>query len=273
MSNEIAVANKESIICGWPIINKKLKKYKTSLIPIDSEHFSIWKITQNTNSKDIEEIFLTASGGPFLKKKYSEIKHVDPVKALKHPNWKMGKKITIDSATMMNKVFEIIEANKLFNFDIKRIKILIHPTSYIHAIVKFKNGTLKMLAHETDMRIPIGSVIFDNYNYRYKFKAVNLKKINNMNFYLPKTSQFPTLKLIEKLSNNDSYLEVVLIAANDELVKYYLKRKINYSHIVLFLNKILNMSIFKRKLKKKQRTIKEINQIVKLVKLKVKNLV
>ena len=273
MSKMIAVANKESIICGWPIINKKLKKYNTSLVPIDSEHFSVWKIIQNINLKEVEEIYLTASGGPFYKKKFSSIKNVDPQKALKHPNWKMGKKISIDSATMMNKVFEIIEANKVFNFDIKRIKILIQPTSYIHAIVKFKNGTLKMLAHEADMRIPIGSVIFDNFEYHNKFKKLNMKKINNMKFFEPKISQFPTLKLIDKLTNSDTYLDIILIAANDELVRYYLERKIKYSDIILFLEKILNMPIFKRKFKKKQRSVKEINQVVELVKLKVKNLV
>tara|TARA_B100001250_G_C19793384_1_gene787605 strand:- start:719 stop:1879 length:1161 start_codon:yes stop_codon:yes gene_type:complete len=273
MSKTIAVANKESIICAWPIIYKKLQKYNTNLIPIDSEHFSVWKIIQNINLKDVEEIYLTASGGPFFKKKYSEIKNVNPKKALKHPNWKMGKKITIDSATMMNKVFEIIEANKLFKFNIKKIKILIHPTSYIHSIVKFKNGTLKMLAHETDMKIPIGSAIFDSYNHYDNLKQINLKKINNMSFYQPKINQFPTLKFINKLTNKDTYLEVILVTANDELVKNYLERKIKYSEIILFLNKILNMPIFKRKFKKKQKSVKEINQVVELVKSKVKNLV
>ena len=273
MSKSIAVANKESIICGWPIIKKKLKKYNTSILPIDSEHFSIWRLTQKINLKDVDKIYLTASGGPFLNKKFSEIKNVEPKQALKHPNWKMGKKITIDSATMMNKVFEVIEANKLFKFDIKKIKILIHPSSYIHSIVKFKNGTSTMLAHETNMRIPIGNAIFENYEYDKKFNELNLKKINKMKFFKPKINQFPTLKLIDKLKNNDSYLEIILITANDELVKYFLKRKIRYSDIILYLNKVLNMSIFKRKFKKKQKTVKEINQVVEIVKSKVKNLV
>jgi len=273
ISKSVAVANKESIICGWPIIKKKLKKFKTSILPIDSEHFSIWKLTQNINLKDVDIIYLTASGGPFLNNKYPEIRNIEPKYALKHPNWKMGKKITIDSATMMNKVFEVIEANKLFNFDIEKIKILIHPSSHIHSIVKFKNGTVTMLAHETNMKIPIGNAIFDNFEYDKKFKEIDIKKINKMEFFKPKKKQFPTLKLIDMLKNNDSFLDIILISANDELVEYYLKGKIRYSDIYFYLNKILNTSIFKRKFKKKQKTVKEINQVVEIVKSKVNNLV
>ncbi len=273
ISKSIAVANKESIICGWPIIKNKLKKYNTSIIPIDSEHFSIWRLTQNINKNDIDKIYLTASGGPFLNKKFSEIRNVKPNIALKHPNWKMGKKITIDSATMMNKVFEVIEASKLFKFDIKKIKILIHPNSYIHSIVKFKNGTLTMLAHETNMKIPIGNVILENYVNEKAFNEINLKKINNIKFLLPKKNQFPSLRLIDKLKNNDSYLDIILIAANDELVEYYLKGQIRYSDINFYLNKILKIQEFKRKFRKKQKSVKEINQVVKIVKSKVKNLV
>ena len=273
ITKNIAIANKESIICAWNLINKKLKKYKTKFIPVDSEHFSIWSLLKNEPMNNVEKIIITASGGPFLNSKLHKLKNVKSKDAIKHPNWKMGKKITIDSATMMNKVFEVIEANKLFKFDIKKIKILIHPSSYIHSIVKFKNGTSTMLAHETNMRIPIGNAIFENYEYDKKFNDLNLKKINKMKFFKPKINQFPTLKLIDKLKNNDSYLEIILIAANDELVKYFLKRKIRYSDIIFYLNKILNMSIFKRKFKKKQKTVKEINQVVEIVKSKVKNLV
>ena len=143
-TNKILVANKEAIICGWNLITKELKKYKTNLIPIDSEHFSIYSLLNSENKKEIDKIYITASGGPFLnlpKKKFFGIK---PSHALKHPNWKMGKKITIDSATLMNKVFEVIEAKNIFNIDYDKISILTHPKSYLHAIVNFKNGLVKI---------------------------------------------------------------------------------------------------------------------------------
>lgn len=272
-SKSIAIANKESIICGWPIIKKKIKKFNTKFIPIDSEHFSIWKLIQNIEHNQIDQIFLTASGGPFLNIKNSELKNIEPKYALKHPNWKMGKKITIDSATMMNKVFEVIEASKIFNIDIDKIKILIHPTSYIHAIVKFKNGTLKMLAHDTDMLIPIANAINENFNYKNNFKYINLQKVNNLNFIKPNLEQFPSLKILKKFKNKNTKLEIILIAANDELVNYYLKRKINYSDIIKHLNKILKMRLFRENIKKKQRTIEDIFQIVDIVKSKIKKLV
>ena len=158
----IAIANKESIICGWSLIDKKLKKYKTSFIPVDSEHFSIWSLINNFENDLIDKIYITASGGPFLKWPLNKIMKASPSKALKHPNWSMGKKISIDSATMMNKVFEVIETQRIFNLSKSKIKILVHDKSYIHAIVKFKNGITKILAHDTNMKIPIFNSIYQN---------------------------------------------------------------------------------------------------------------
>ena len=145
-------ANKESIICGWNLINKELTKNKTLFIPVDSEHFSIYQLI-GENHAILKKIIITASGGPFLNKKNK--KKIRVSEALKHPNWRMGKKITIDSATLMNKVFEVIEAKKIFNLDISKFKIIIHPKSYVHAIVHFKNGLVKFLAHEPNMKIPL----------------------------------------------------------------------------------------------------------------------
>ena len=137
-TKKIAIANKEAIICGWDLIQKELKKNKTEFIPVDSEHFSIWYALRNINKNLIEKIYLTASGGPFLNKPLHKLKNVNYKQAIKHPNWKMGKKISIDSATMMNKVFEIIEAKKIFDISYKKLSILIHPKSYVHAIIKLK---------------------------------------------------------------------------------------------------------------------------------------
>ena len=127
-TKKIAIANKESIICGWSLIKKELNKYKTDFIPVDSEHFSIWALTQNIKPQNIEKVFITASGGPFYNYPLYKFKSITPKLALKHPNWKMGKKITIDSATMMNKLFEVIEAKKIFNINYKKLSILVVPS-------------------------------------------------------------------------------------------------------------------------------------------------
>ena len=138
-TKKIAIANKEAIICGWNLINKELKIHKTNFIPVDSEHFSLWYGLKNNNDK-IDKIFLTASGGPFINLPLKKFNKININQALKHPNWKMGKKITVDSATMMNKIFEIIEARNIFDINYDKISFLTHPKSYIHSIIKFQNG-------------------------------------------------------------------------------------------------------------------------------------
>ena len=173
-TKKIAIANKESIICGWCLIEREIRKYKTKFIPVDSEHFSIWSVIKNIDPKKIDEVIITASGGPFYKLKNTNLKKT-PELATNHPNWKMGKKISTDSATLMNKVFEVIEANKIFNIDLSKFKVLIHPKSYIHAIVKFNNGLIKIVAHDTDMKIPIFNSIYDSDNKKYKSKKINIK--------------------------------------------------------------------------------------------------
>ena len=147
-SKKIAIANKESIICGWGLIDKELKKNKTKFIPVDSEHFSLWYGLINTQIDLIEKIYLTASGGPFYLTPLKKFKNVKIHQALKHPNWKMGNKISIDSATMINKIYEVIEAKNIFDIPYKNIGILIHPKSYIHAICKTNNGLIKINSEE-----------------------------------------------------------------------------------------------------------------------------
>ena len=162
-TKNIAVVNKESLICGWDLIKKEIKKYKTNFVPIDSEHFSIYTLIKNYKISDIERIYITASGGPFINLPKKNFKSIKLKQALKHPNWKMGKKITIDSATLMNKMFEVIEARNIFNIPYNKISILTHPSSYLHSIVKFKNGIIKILIHEPDMKIPIINSIYQKF--------------------------------------------------------------------------------------------------------------
>ena len=170
----IAIANKESIICGWNLIEKNLRKYKTCFIPVDSEHFSIWSLLNNSKINNFEKVYITASGGPFRNLSLKKFKNISVKDALKHPNWVMGKKISIDSATMMNKVFEIIEAKKIFNLNYEQLEILIHPKSYLHAIVKFNNGLSKLLIHDTDMKVPIFNSIYFNTPKKLKSKKLIL---------------------------------------------------------------------------------------------------
>ena len=159
ISKTVAIANKETIICGWEILSKYIRKHKTEILPVDSEHFSIMELTKHTSDDEVEEIIITASGGPFLNMSKNKLNNVKPVQAINYPNWKMGKKISVDSANLMNKVFEVVEACKIFKFNKKKYKILIHPQSYVHSIIRFKNGLIKMVLHNTDMKIPISNTL------------------------------------------------------------------------------------------------------------------
>tara|TARA_B100000579_G_C22839100_1_gene860439 strand:- start:1543 stop:2697 length:1155 start_codon:yes stop_codon:yes gene_type:complete len=265
-SKTIAIANKESIICGWHLIKKELKKYKTNFIPIDSEHFSIWTLIKNQKIENIRKIYLTASGGPFLKRKNSSIVNVKPKYALKHPNWKMGKKISIDSATLMNKVFEVIEAKKIFDVDIEKFKIIIHPRSYIHAIVHFKNGLVKLLAHDTNMAVPImNSLYMDNKLFDYNEGNIDFKLLNGLNFINPDIKKFPVIKILNKIKNKPSYFETILISINDELVEKYLKGLINYQSLNTMLVKLLKIPYFTRYYNSAPKNVIDIKNMVKRV--------
>ena len=265
----IAIANKESIICGWNLINKKINKHKTKFIPVDSEHFSIWSLTKNVKNKNIEKIYITASGGPFRKLPINQFKKITPRKALKHPNWTMGKKISIDSATMMNKVFEVIEAKKIFDLKYNQLKILIHPQSYLHAIVKFNNGLTKLLVHDTNMTIPIFNSIYPDYENNIKSDLLNINILNNLNLESIDKNRFPVIKIINKLTNNDSLYETVIVSANDALVNNFLKNKIRYNDISKILLKTLNLQEFKKLKKVSPKNIEEVSKLANYVSLKV----
>ena len=259
-SKTIAIANKESIICAWNLIQQRLNKYKTKFIPVDSEHFSIWSLLDGDKS-NVEEVIITASGGPFLNLSLNKFKKIKPQIAVNHPNWKMGKKISIDSATMMNKVFEVIEAQRIFNIDINKFKILIHPKSYVHAIIKFNNGLIKILVHDTDMKIPIFNSIYNGSNKKIKSTKINLSNLNNLNFIKIDTARFPSINLLKVITNKISLYETIMVSANDKLVDLFLNKKIKFQDINRFLKKILKMNIF---LKYKSRTPKNYNELIKL---------
>ena len=266
----IAIANKESIICGWNLINNKLKKYKTSFIPVDSEHFSIWYALKNNLDK-VEKIYLTASGGPFNKMPIKKFKDINVKQALKHPNWKMGKKISIDSATMMNKVFEIIEAKNIFNVSYKQLSILIHPKSYIHAIVKFNNGMTKIIAHETSMKIPILNSLNLNCHGLIKSKKLDLMVLNNLDFKNVNIKRFPIVNILNKVPDSSSLFETLIVSTNDELVELFLNKKIQFVDIYKKLSKLINLNEFQRYKKIKAKNFNSIIQLDKYVRLKIKS--
>jgi len=263
----IVIANKESIVCGWNLIEKELKKYKSKFIPVDSEHFSLWYALRNNDIKNIEKIYLTASGGPFLKKSINNIRLTD---ALNHPNWKMGKKISIDSATMMNKVFEIIEAKNIFNISYTKLDILTHPKSYIHAIIKFKDGLTNIILHDTTMEIPIYNTLYLNEKKNYNSKKLDIKILNDLNLKKIDLNKFPLVRIIQKIPKKISLFETVIVAANDKLVTSYLKGQIKFNEIHTKLLKFLDNNEFKKYKRIKPKRIENIINLSKYVHLKMK---
>ena len=219
---------------------------------------------KNQNKNNIKKVYLTASGGPFLNKKLSQIKNIKAKYAIKHPNWSMGKKISIDSATMMNKIFEVIEAVKIFNLKIINFKILIHPKSYIHAIIHFKTGITKLLSHDTTMEIPI---INSLYQKDEKFNFINtnfdFKNLNGLNFIEPDIKKFPLLSILKKNYIN-SYFETILITINDELVKKYLNNQISYISIQKVLLNLIKKPYFAKYYRSSPNNINDIKIMVKI---------
>jgi 1-deoxy-D-xylulose-5-phosphate reductoisomerase len=240
ISKKILLANKEAIICGWDLIKKNSIKYKTELVPIDSEHFSISTLLKNYSKNEIEKIYITASGGPFLNLNINKFKKIKPRDAIKHPKWSMGKKISVDSATLMNKVLEITEALKLFPFNLNKYEIIIHPDSLIHAIIKLKNGTSVFLHHIPDMKIPIGNALLKDFNYKnlIKQKNKNLNEIKSLNFFPVDKKKFPSTQLIPAMNSRKSSA-IIINAANEIFVDEFLKNNINFTDIVRYLKLVL----------------------------------
>ncbi len=261
VSKKILIANKESIICGWDLIKKNAKKFKTSIIPIDSEHFSLLQLLKSHNLKEIKKIYLTASGGPFLNYSPHQLKNINPKQALKHPKWKMGKKISVDSATLMNKMLELIEAQKLFNIPDNQIDILIHPESLVHAIVELNNGLSKFIYHDTTMLIPLANGIFEkNLNIK-KFYNLNEKKnIKDLKFKKVDKKIFPIFKIKNKLNEHPSS-PIIINASNEVLVDHFLREKIPFQGIFKIIMSILNDRNYKKYAIRKPKNINQINKI------------
>ena len=266
-SKKILIANKESIICGWNLIKKIASKSGTEIIPIDSEHFSIMKLLEKQNLKNVKKVYLTASGGPFLNYKLNKLKKVSPRQAIKHPKWKMGKKISIDSATLMNKMLEVIEAHKLFSIDQKKIDVVIHPESLVHAIIEFKNGLFKFIYHETTMLIPLANAIFGkdvdiNELLKPKSNSRNSVFFNALNFLKVDKKRFPIIKLKHRINEHIS-TPIIINAANEILVDQYLKEKISFNTFYKYLTLVLNDRNYKKYAIKEPKNINQIFEVDK----------
>lgn len=237
----IALANKETLVTGGEIVMKEIEKNNVSMIPVDSEHSAIFQCLKSGRKEEIEKIILTASGGPFRAYSKREIENVTLSDALKHPNWNMGKKITIDSATLMNKGLEIIEAKWLFDVDVDRIEPVVHPQSIIHSMVEFVDGSVISQMGEPDMRVPIQYALTYPYREKNHIKKLNLLESNTLTFEAPDRDVFPCLNLSIDAIKLGGTMPTVLNAANEVVVEYFLNEKIKFVDIPLIVKKAMDM--------------------------------
>jgi len=272
ISKTLAIANKEAIICGWSILSKVIKKHNTKLQPVDSEHFSIMELTKDHDDDEIEEIIITASGGPFLNLPKNKFQSIKPSEAINHPNWSMGKKISIDSANLMNKVFEVIEACRIFKFNENKYRVVIHPQSYVHSVIRFKNGLIKMILYDTDMKIPISNTLYGTKNIYLNNKKIDTNLLSKISFAKVDIKKFPSLKLINKCLNLGLAASIIVNASNETLVNLFLEGKIGFLDIVGSINKIFKDKEFKKYAKRKPNSVKEIKLIDKWARIKINDM-
>ena len=227
----LALANKESLVMAGEIVMREAKKYNITILPVDSEHSAVWQCLAGEKYSEIKKIILTASGGPFRKLSKDKFKDITIKDALNHPNWDMGNKITIDSATMMNKGFEVIEAKWLFNIDSQYIDILIHPQSIVHSLVEFKDTSIKAQLGFPDMKIPINYALNYPSHFNCELDSLDLSKISDLTFEKPDLLKFKCIKLAYDSTLSGGTSPSILNIANDISVGLFLDKKINFLDI------------------------------------------
>lgn len=237
----LCLANKESLVVGGEIINNLLKNGKGKLYPIDSEHVAIAKCLYNKNIDDVDEILITASGGPFFNTPKEEFKNITVEKALAHPTWKMGNKITIDSSTMMNKAFEIVEAYYLYGVDKEKIKPIVDRKSLVHSLVKYKNGDVYLNVGPSDMRIPIYYALTFGKCAGQMFEDVEVNTFDSYKFYEMDYDKFPLINYGNEIISKKGNFGAIVNAANEESVYAFLDKKINYLDIKFIIDKIVSI--------------------------------
>ena len=237
---DLALANKETLVVAGSIINKLCKEKKVNIYPVDSEHSAIFQCLVGESRNTIDKIILTASGGPFRNKKLNELKNISKKEALNHPNWEMGEKITIDSSTLMNKGLEVIEAKFLFDIDIQKIKVVVHPQSIIHSMVEFNDGSIKAQLGEPDMKLPIQYALFSGKRLKNKFTHYDFIKNNTLTFEEPCLKTFNNLKLAFDAGKLGGNAPCILNASNEIVVDAFLNEKIRYLDMTKIIEDSLN---------------------------------
>jgi 1-deoxy-D-xylulose-5-phosphate reductoisomerase len=238
---KMALANKEALVMAGSIIMNKAAKNKVTIIPVDSEHSAIFQCIEGSNRKCLRKIFLTGSGGPLLKVGISSFKDITVKQAINHPRWKMGKKISVDSATMMNKGLEVIEAHWLFNMDISNIEILIHPEAVVHSMVEFRDGAILAQMGACDMRIPIQYALTYPDRIDSGIKSPEFSKIKNLSFYNPDFNRFPCMSLACEAGKKQGTFPSVLNASNEVCVREFIEGRIRFTDIPKAIEKAMGL--------------------------------
>jgi 1-deoxy-D-xylulose-5-phosphate reductoisomerase len=237
---QISLANKEIMVSAGEIIMEKAKENEIRIIPIDSEHSGLFQCIQPPYYENIEKIIITASGGPFYNLKETALENISVEEALNHPNWQMGKKVSVDSATLMNKGLEVIEAYWFFSLPINKIEILIHPQSYVHALVQYDDGSMIAQLSDHDMRIPIHYALHYPVRTKNSLPRINLAKIGQLTFKKLDSKRFPSIELCYEALRQGGTLPVVLNAANEIAVNAFLKQEIKFKDIVKIVATVMS---------------------------------
>ncbi len=235
----IALANKETLVVAGQIISELVKEYNTEIIPVDSEHSAIFQCLEGENHESISKLILTASGGPFRKKTIEELRNVSVSDALHHPNWNMGAKVTIDSASMMNKGFEMIEARWLFDCPPEKIEIVVHPQSIVHSMVEFKDGSIKAQLGMPDMHIPISYALGFPRRIENPRQPLSLLEYGILNFEAPDYTKFPLLSYAFEAIEKGGNMPCILNAANEKAVAAFLDNRIRFTDMPLFVHEVM----------------------------------
>lgn len=252
----VALANKETLVTAGSLVMKKARETGTRIIPVDSEHSAIFQCLEEENSKAVEQLLLTASGGPFLNATTAEMERVTPAMALKHPKWQMGAKITIDSAGLINKGLEIIEAHWLFNTPYDKISVLVHPQSIIHSMVRYQDGSILAQLGLPDMRVPIQYALTYPQRITNSFPKLDFNMVKELNLYSPDMQRFPGLKLAYDVGRLGGTMPAVYNGANEKAVELFLQGKIRFTDIPVLIEKVLN--------KHENSAVKNMEQILQI---------
>jgi len=235
----VALANKESLVCGGTFFMGEVERHRTTLLPVDSEHNAVFQVFDPRNRAALRRIILTASGGPFLRRKREDLDHVTPEEAIRHPKWSMGQKISVDSATMMNKSLEIIEASYFFKVEHKKIEVLIHPQSTVHSMIEYNDGSILSQMGMPDMRTPIAYTLGWPVRIQTTGGFLNLNNNLNLSFEQIDINRFYALKLAREALDAGQYACIAFNAANEVAVEAFLARQLKFSHIESIVEAVL----------------------------------